>query len=62
MFVVLGLIAVAMTVVVDLVVAFFAGGLSKRIMNNPRWRVRERLASGLTMIGLGGALAIAERS
>jgi len=61
-FVVLGLIAVAMTVVVDLVVAFFAGGLSKRIMGNPRWRVRERVASGLTMIGLGGALAVAERS
>jgi threonine/homoserine/homoserine lactone efflux protein len=61
-FVVLGLIAVTMTVVVDLVVAFFAGGLSKRIMHNPRWRVRERFASGLTMIGLGGALAVAERS
>ena len=61
-FVVLGLIAVAMTVVVDLVVAFFAGALSARIMGDPRWRVRERFASGLTMIGLGGALAVAERS
>jgi threonine/homoserine/homoserine lactone efflux protein len=61
-FVVLGLIAVAMTVVVDLAVAWFAGALSVRILGNPRWRVRERLASGLTMIGLGGALAVAERS
>jgi threonine/homoserine/homoserine lactone efflux protein len=61
-FVVLGLVAVAMTVVVDLVVAWFAGALSARIVGDPRWRVRERLASGLTMIGLGGALAVAERS
>lgn len=61
-FVVLGLIAVAMTVVVDLVVALFAGALSSRLLHNPRWRLRERLASGLTMIGLGGALALTERS
>ncbi|HEX2130801.1 MAG TPA: LysE family translocator [Actinophytocola sp.] len=60
-FVVLGLTVVAMTVVVDLLVAFFAGGLSRLIAANPRWRVRERIASGLTMIGLGGALAVAER-
>lgn len=59
--IVLGLITLAMTVVVDLLVAFFAGALSERIMGNPRWRVRQRIASGLTMIGLGGALAVAER-
>lgn len=60
-FVVLGLVVVAMTVAVDLVVAVFAGALSARLMGDPRWRVRERVASGLTMIGLGGALAVAER-
>jgi threonine/homoserine/homoserine lactone efflux protein len=59
--IVLGLITLAMTVVVDLLVAFFAGALSERIMGNPRWRVRQRIASGLTMVGLGGALAVAER-
>lgn len=59
--IVLGLITLAMTVVVDLLVAFFAGALSERIMGNPRWRVRQRIASGLTMVGLGGALALAER-
>jgi threonine/homoserine/homoserine lactone efflux protein len=61
-FVVLGLVAVAMTVLVDLLVAVFAGALSTRLLGDPRWRVRERVASGLTMIGLGGALALAERS
>ncbi|GAB3464441.1 LysE family translocator [Actinophytocola sediminis] len=61
-FVVLGLIVVAMTAFVDLVVALFAGALSARLMGDPRWRVRERLASGLTMIGLGGALVVAERA
>lgn len=60
--VVLGLVAVAMTVVVDLLVAVFAGSLSTRLLGDPRWRSRERVASGLTMIGLGGALALAERS
>lgn len=59
--VVLGLITLAMTIAVDLLVAFFAGALSERIMGNPRWRVRQRIASGLTMVGLGGALAVAER-
>ena len=57
----LGVIAVAMAFVVDLVVAVFAGSLGARLMHNPRWRTRQRLASGLTMIGLGGARALAER-
>jgi threonine/homoserine/homoserine lactone efflux protein len=60
-FALLGVIAVAMAMVVDLLVAVFAGSLSGRLMGNPRWRTRQRLASGLTMIGLGGALALAER-
>jgi threonine/homoserine/homoserine lactone efflux protein len=57
----LGVIAVAMAMVVDLLVAVFAGSLGARLTHNPRWRTRQRLASGLTMIGLGGALALAER-
>jgi threonine/homoserine/homoserine lactone efflux protein len=57
----LGVIAVAMAMVVDLLVALFAGALGARLMHDRRWRTRQRLASGLTMIGLGGALALAER-
>lgn len=60
-FALLGVIAVAMAMVVDVLVAVFAGSLSGRLVGNPRWRTRQRLASGLTMIGLGGALALAER-
>ncbi|HEY0452014.1 LysE family translocator [Actinophytocola sp.] len=60
-FVVLGLIVVTMALLVDLMVAVFAGGLSRTLLGNPRWRVRERVVGGLTMIGLGGALAIAGR-
>ena len=57
----LGVIAVAMAFVVDLLVAVFAGSLGSRLLHDRRWRARQRLASGLTMIGLGGALALAER-
>lgn len=57
----LGVIAVAMAFVVDLLVAVFAGSLSVRLAHNSRWRTRQRVASGVTMIGLGGALALAER-
>jgi threonine/homoserine/homoserine lactone efflux protein len=60
-FALLGVIAVAMAMVVDVLVAVFAGSLGGRLVGNPRWRTRQRLASGLTMIGLGGALALAER-
>jgi threonine/homoserine/homoserine lactone efflux protein len=60
-FALLGLIAVAMAVTVDLLVALGAGTLGARLMADARWRSRQRVASGLTMIGLGGALALAER-
>jgi threonine/homoserine/homoserine lactone efflux protein len=52
----LGTIAVAMAMVVDLLVAVFAGRLGTRLSSR-RWRTRQRVASGVTMIGLGGALA-----
>src|SRR2546423_446595 len=57
----LGVIAVAMAFVVDLLVAVFAGSLGSRLLHNRRWRTRQRPASGLTMIGLGGAPAPAGR-
>ena len=57
----LGVIAVAMAMIVDLLVAVSAGSLGSRLLGNARWRGRQRVASGVTMIGLGGALALAER-
>ncbi|MFL6144042.1 MAG: LysE family translocator [Labedaea sp.] len=60
-FALLGVIAVAMALAVDLSVAVFAGGLGARLLGSARWRGRQRVATGVTMIGLGGALALAER-
>ena len=60
-FVVLGLVVVAASVVVDLVVVFCAGPLGTRMARNRRWRVRQRLATGTTMVALSGTLALAER-
>ncbi|RZQ63070.1 LysE family translocator [Amycolatopsis suaedae] len=59
-FILLGLIALAMALVADLVVAMSAGHLGARLLANPRWRVRQRVASGATMIGLGGFVAVAD--
>jgi threonine/homoserine/homoserine lactone efflux protein len=61
-FTVLGLIAVAMAVVVDIVVAVFAGYVGGKLRRNPKWRIRQRIGTGLTMIGLGGLLAFAEQN
>ena len=61
-FALLGLIAVAMAVVVDVFVAIFAGYVGAKLRGNPRWRVRQRIGTGLTMIGLGGLLALAEQN
>jgi threonine/homoserine/homoserine lactone efflux protein len=60
-FALLGVIAVALALSADLLVAVFAGGIGGRLLGNARWRARQRVASGLTLIGLGGALALAER-
>lgn len=60
MFLLLGLIALAMALVADLAVAVFAGTLGARLLASPRWRIRQRVASGLTMIGLGGFVAVTE--
>ncbi len=61
-FMVLGLIAVGMAVMVDLLVAIFAGYVGGKLRGNPRWRIRQRIGTGLTMVGLGGLLAFAEQS
>lgn len=59
-FLLLGLIALGMAMLADVTVALFAGGLGTTLLAHPRWRVRQRVAGGLTMIGLGGFVAVAD--
>ncbi|GAA2800553.1 LysE family translocator [Saccharopolyspora taberi] len=59
-FLALGLVFVVFTLVADLLVAAFAGPLASRIASDPRWRRRQQVASGTTLIGLGGALALSQ--
>ncbi|MFB9430771.1 LysE family translocator [Streptoalloteichus tenebrarius] len=61
-FAVLGVVVVGAAMLADLVAVTFAGPLGQRLARDPRWRVRQRVASGLTMIGLGGALVLAENA
>lgn len=59
-FLLLGAVFVAFVLVSDLLVVSFAGPLSARVARNPRWWRRQQVASGTTLIGLGGALALAQ--
>jgi len=59
-FMLLGLVALAMAALADVTVALSAARLGARIMAKPRWRVRQRVASGAVMIGLGGFVAVAD--
>lgn len=56
-FLVLGLIALGMALAADLAVALFAAGLGRKLRDSARRRVRQRVAGGVTMIGLGGLVA-----
>ena len=60
-FILLGLIVVAMALVVDLVVAASAGTLGAKLAARPGWQQRQRTVSGLAMIGAGAALLVADR-
>ncbi|HEV7907779.1 MAG TPA: LysE family translocator [Pseudonocardiaceae bacterium] len=55
------LVVVAMGLVADMTVALFAGPLGSRLAASRRWHVRQRVATGATMIGLVGFVALAER-
>lgn len=59
-FFVLGLVFVVFASAADLLVAVFAGSLGTRIAASPRWQRRQQIASGTTLIGLGGALALSQ--
>jgi threonine/homoserine/homoserine lactone efflux protein len=60
-FALLGAIAVATATAVDVLVAFGAGRIGETLGKRPRWQRRQRLTTGVTMIGLGAALALAEQ-
>jgi threonine/homoserine/homoserine lactone efflux protein len=60
-FALLGTIAVVMAMAVDLLVAFGAGRIGETLGRRPHWQRRQRITTGVTMIGLGGALALAEQ-
>jgi threonine/homoserine/homoserine lactone efflux protein len=56
---VLGAASVALNTLVDVVVAFAAGGISRRLRERPRlWR-RQQVATGSILIGLGAYAALA---
>ena len=59
-FVLLGTISVVLNTCADLVVVQFAGPLGQRMRESPRFRTRQRTASGLGMIGLGAFVAAAD--
>jgi threonine/homoserine/homoserine lactone efflux protein len=59
-FVVLGAISVTLNTTADLVVVLLAAPLEQKLKHNARFRSRQRVASGLGMIGLGAYVALAD--
>jgi len=59
-FVVLGIMSVAMNTVADLVVVYLAAPLEKKLKSSAKFRSRQRVASGVGMIGLGAYVAFAD--
>ncbi len=61
-FVLLGSIIAAIDMVYESILAFIAGGISSRVMNNARVRVWRERITGLALVGLGIRLAFAKRT
>ena len=59
-FIVLGTISVLLNTIADLVVVLMAAPLERKLKNSVKFRRRQRLASGLGMIGLGAYVAFAD--
>ena len=59
-FIVLGATSVFLNTVADVVVVFLAAPLERKLKNSARFRRRQRVASGLGMIGLGAYVALAD--
>lgn len=56
---VLGAVSVALNTLVDVAVAFAAGGISQRLRERPRMWRRQQVATGSMLIGLGAYAALA---
>jgi threonine/homoserine/homoserine lactone efflux protein len=59
-FVMLGAISVILNTTADLLVVLGAAPLEAILKHNPRFRSRQRIASGLGMIGLGAYVALSD--
>jgi threonine/homoserine/homoserine lactone efflux protein len=59
-FIVLGAISVSLNTLADLVIVFMAAPLERKLKSSAPFRRRQRVASGLGMIGLGAYVAFAE--
>ena len=59
-FVVLGTISVMLNTTADLLVVLAAAPLEQKLKHNARFRGRQRVASGVGMIGLGAYVALAD--
>jgi threonine/homoserine/homoserine lactone efflux protein len=57
----LGSLSVALNSSADLVVATLGGRIGRLLASSPRWWRRQRLASGVTLIALGGYAAVGDR-
>jgi threonine/homoserine/homoserine lactone efflux protein len=55
---VLGCVVVALNSSTDAIVALLAGRLGTLLQRSPRWWKRQRVGSGLLLIGLGGVAAV----
>jgi threonine/homoserine/homoserine lactone efflux protein len=59
-FVALGALSVILNTAADLIVVLLAAPLERKLKNSTRFRRRQRVASGLGMIGLGAYVAFAD--
>src|SRR5579864_3599012 len=59
-FIALGATSVFLNTVADVVVVFLAAPLERKLKNSARFRMRQRVASGVGMIGLGAYVAFAD--
>ena len=59
-FVMLGSVSVSLNTAADLLVVCMAAPLERKLKNSIRFRRRQRVASGVGMIGLGAYLAFAD--
>jgi threonine/homoserine/homoserine lactone efflux protein len=59
-FLVLGALSVVLNTSADVVVVLLAAPLERKLKSSPRFRSRQRVASGLGMIGLGAYIALAD--